>query len=165
MCSGCSGSYESDGEAEELRADARESEASDALASEMTRPNAPDGKSDQTFGIKPGGIQSGGIQSGHMPALPAASADEYDVFVSEDRIVEVRRIGRSSPAFRHFEPSELRNRAFLRQSETVSANRYGTPDPLPGESGRACAAPSSCLKENGLGIFERFSRTVRRLLR
>ena len=121
MCSGCSGNYEADGEWEEMhQQNSGESGAADFLRIGMSadvreernkRPRSRPARSD---------FESGGILG-----------DDYDVFVSDESIVEVRRIGRFSPGIRS--PtlcSRLfrgENGAIFRRLGMGSAKDYGTP--------------------------------------
>lgn len=116
MCSGCSGNYEADGEQEEMpRQTSGEKKRSDSVDRRVSGGAAAIGSSLRAAG-----------------AGPEPSVEEFDVFVSEDRIVEVRRIGRVSPGFRlsgrDEDGFELDKWEFFRHSGHESAKRYGKPE-------------------------------------
>lgn len=154
MCSGCSGNYESDGE-----------------DGEMPRQNSGKkrpGNSREESG--PDGVGARGISPGLACSAMAEwrlSADEFDVFVGEDRIVEVRRIGRVSPGFR---PSGIRvpgneraGRGFFRHSGQESAKRYGNPGWGSGAELLRFEVADNWRDISGLSVVARLTRVLRRL--
>jgi hypothetical protein len=155
MCSGCSGNYEADGENEEgLSASSQRSrEAMEGAVRPPVSSQEHRGRRDPL---------------GDDPASLGPSVDEYDVVVSEERIVEVRRITRVSLGFRDRasdeKEAERKTPPSANHSSRRSAKRYATPGGswnLP--SGRF-EVNGTLLKARRLALFERFCRGVRRFL-
>lgn len=145
MCSGCSGDYEADGEAEEILRDSSMG-GTEGIPADSSAGRDHDSHHNENFGVAP-------IAAG--PAGFWLSPDEFDVFVSDERIVEVRRVGRISPGLRY--PR--------RHSSGESANRYETRGRNEGRDAGGLEVALILLNRQGLSVFERFSQTVRRLLR
>jgi hypothetical protein len=159
MCSGCSGNYEGDGEWTEMRGqnsgekrpgDSR-SIGGSAGTSKVTSDRPARGALRSNFGI-------GGI-----------GCDDYDVFVCEDRIVEVRRIGRFSPEVRSAtgssKVSAREKRPIFQQLGGWSAKHYGTPHANDARRGLSFEVTDNWRDPADLSVFDRFARRVRRLLR
>jgi hypothetical protein len=159
MCSGCSGNYEADGEGKEMH---RQNYGE-------KRP-----RHSRRFDVSAGARN----QRGNAPALEAvrsnfeiggSSSDNYDVFVTEDRIVEIRRIGRFSPnarsPARHSQLSAGEKRPIFKRLGGGSAKDYGTPQANDTREVLRFEVGDNWRDPRDLSAFDRFTRAVRRLLR
>lgn len=158
MCSACSGDYEADGDRDEDW---------EAGFSEAESLQAEVGDGWGAFGGAGKSVGSGDRMR-RREAGQAVSVDEYEVFVSDERIVEVRKVSLNSPCIRHFEAGEglsgQGDWAFSCHSGLESASNYRTPI---GSGDSKTVQPESSRKRwtgKRLTVIERFARLVRRAL-
>jgi len=159
MCSGCSGNYEADGEWAEMR----------RQNSGEKRPGDP-----LWFGSLAGDSKKASDRParGALRAnfdISGARCEDYDVFVTEDRIVEVRRIGRFSPDVRSSAPaaeaSSREKRAIFKRFGRWSARDYETPQASEARESLSFQVADNWRDPADLSAFHRFARAVRKLLR
>jgi hypothetical protein len=148
MCSGCSGDYE--GDTFERSADSDDDERDWFIRERALRPLGQ-----KNYVLRPG----------------LRSEDEYEVLVSEKRIVEVRRILSVSTGFRALDDSGqgatgsaargARQRLESLHSCLRSAKHYGTPFGDAMLASDTLEGDCMWLISRGLAVFQRLRTTVR----
>jgi len=156
MCSGCSGSYETDGENDEMSPYGDYSREQGHQFERDAR--TANGSSHKRIGSPP------------EPALatPTPSVDDYQIFVSSERIVEIRLIERFSPGFQDSEsggkPSKRKTGALSHHSGGHSAKHYETAGERGNQESRRFEVTRSRLADKRLTVLKRLSRAMRKLL-